>query len=697
VDEVAVHDEKVVWSHAPTTYYVDQATGDDSRTAAQAQNQSTPWQTIQKAADAMWGGDMVLVGPGTYREQVIPAYAGGLGAPITFQARDTQNQPIVDGSEIVSTSWTLVQITDFAGNQHSVYKATIDWLPAAVYQGSTRMFASQHPNQADPADPYDLTFFMDVPEAENSNNSHTELFDTGFLTQAADDYWKNASLLLYDGYQNAIGEQQIISFVAAEHKLVTKPFGATIGFNNTRNDKYAIRHHLGVLDQEGEYYVDTTVQPYEIYVWPYAGQDINLVSAGKFSNAFNLDGGNLTYITVDGFEIRFFNGSGISARNGSDHLTIKNCELHDNMGNGFYSRGVDEVKIQNCIIYDNHNNGTGSSDGSGFLIENCDITGNGNNGVWFGNGTNSVYFSTFACTIRACYIHHQGGRRAHPDNFQMHQTQHVVIENSVMQQDGHQNMWTAYSDGYLIRNNLFLGGTCGMNAVQHSKLLHNVYYKSGLRYDAHLTNHGAFGDYFKPQEAIIRNNLFIECGMNWSSETVIPNRAEVFKVDHNYYNIENNWTRTSWTDRGLGYGTGSIAHENHDSLAVVIKQPPDSLVKTYDFSLLETSPLRDAGIDVGVTTDRDGNARPYGSAPDIGPYEWTLIGIDDCVSSFTLSKLNIINPSRLPDLQQWLGNHPGFKVYEISGRELNAGQITSGGFYILRSDERSLKVIILDE
>jgi hypothetical protein len=183
--------------------------------------------------------------------------------------------------------------------------------------------------------------------------------------------------------------------------------------------------------------------------------------------------------------------------------------------------------------------------------------------------------------------------------------------------------------------------------------------------------------------------------MNWSSETVIPNRAEVFKVDHNYYNIENNWTRTSWTTRGLGYGTGSIAHEDHDSLAVVINQAPDSLAKTYDFSLPETSPLRDAGIDVGVATDRDGNARPYGSAPDIGPYEWTLIGINDQLPGFSLPGLRIVNPARVRELNQWLQDHPAFGLYDISGRKLESGKVTGGGFYLLRSGKQSLKVILL--
>jgi len=35
------------------------------------------------------------------------------------------------------------------------------------------------------------------------------------------------------------------------------------------------------------------------------------------------------------------------------------------------------------------------------------------------------------------------------------------------------------------------------------------------------------------------------------------------------------------------------------------------------------SPAKDAGTDVGVTTDIEGTARPQGPAPDIGAFEFT--------------------------------------------------------------------------
>ena len=58
------------------TYYVDASTGNDSRTALEAQSASTPWRSIAPAANAARAGDTVMVAPGVYREQVAPSASG---------------------------------------------------------------------------------------------------------------------------------------------------------------------------------------------------------------------------------------------------------------------------------------------------------------------------------------------------------------------------------------------------------------------------------------------------------------------------------------------------------------------------------------------------------------------------------------------------------------------------------------------
>jgi hypothetical protein len=69
-----------------TTYHVNAATGDDTRTAGQAQVPSTPWKTIKRGVDIAQPGDTVIVAPGTYAESVESKRDGTPVLPIVVKA-----------------------------------------------------------------------------------------------------------------------------------------------------------------------------------------------------------------------------------------------------------------------------------------------------------------------------------------------------------------------------------------------------------------------------------------------------------------------------------------------------------------------------------------------------------------------------------------------------------------------------------
>ena len=66
---------------AATIYYVDGAAGNDSNPGTQ----SSPWKTIQKAANTLVAGDKVIVTSGTYNERINETSGGSSGNEIIYQ------------------------------------------------------------------------------------------------------------------------------------------------------------------------------------------------------------------------------------------------------------------------------------------------------------------------------------------------------------------------------------------------------------------------------------------------------------------------------------------------------------------------------------------------------------------------------------------------------------------------------------
>ena len=93
------------------TYYFSTSTGDDSRTAAQAQNPATPWKTIAKLNSffaSLSPGDAVLFNRGkNFPGAIIISRSGSAGAPITIGAYGSGAKPVISGFQNI-TNWTSI-------------------------------------------------------------------------------------------------------------------------------------------------------------------------------------------------------------------------------------------------------------------------------------------------------------------------------------------------------------------------------------------------------------------------------------------------------------------------------------------------------------------------------------------------------------------------------------------------------------
>jgi serralysin len=91
---VSVYHCSAAWA---TTYYVS-VRGDDACTAQQAQSAKTPWKSIGKAVKQVVAGDVVVVAPGTYAENVkVENKHGDASKWIVFKAQAGTRPKIVGG------------------------------------------------------------------------------------------------------------------------------------------------------------------------------------------------------------------------------------------------------------------------------------------------------------------------------------------------------------------------------------------------------------------------------------------------------------------------------------------------------------------------------------------------------------------------------------------------------------------------
>lgn len=401
-----------------TTYYFSSSSGDDSRTSAQAQNQNTPWKSIQKLNSifsSLQPGDNILFKKGdSFQGTLIVSKSGSSGAPITFGSYGSGQKPIIT---------SLSTITNFyykSGNIYEAYVNVEEDLNIVLLNGT----------------PEAMGRFPNI-DAKNKGYLTINSYGWGYVNSADLQAPTN-----FNGGEVVIRKNNWI----IDRHSITYHSGTSIGYNTTGsyygpNTGYGffIQNHPGTLDQNGEWYYNPQNKLLQFYydrgnpnsanVQVALSNQVVVINSGvsniTFSNIAILGGNenvvNITgssNVTFDAIDLKFAGKNGINTVT-TKYFTLQNSLIEDTYNSSLHMQWQDvNAKIINNTFNRNFEfagmgingdmNGntiymSGTSDNG--LIENNKVTNSGYQGINF-NGNNTVVKNNLVDTY--CFIKDDG-------------------------------------------------------------------------------------------------------------------------------------------------------------------------------------------------------------------------------------------------------------------------------------------------
>ena len=382
-----------------TTYYFSTSSGIDSRSAAEAQNASTPWRSLDKLNNifsALNPGDIVLFRRDeVFDGSLVITRSGNLNLPITFGAYGNGAKPVISGLTTLS-NWNSTA----GGIWESIFSSGA--MVNTVLMNGVFKEIGRYPNINTPNKGY-LNF-----ESFSGNTSITD----NELPSSPD--WTGGEVVIRKT-RWVVDRNQITSHAGNTINYISEsPYGSEANFG------YFIQNHPKTLDIEGEWYYKKNESKLGMY-FPSGNPNSfkiqvssvqTLVSIINQSNiAFenlSFQGPNVAvfdmisaqHIRISGCDILF---SGVNAVNGKDcnDITIENCEINRtnnvalNMDN-CTNTTIKGNKINNSGITPGMGKGDSGSyegiviSGDNVLIDHNSIENTGYIAVTFRGSSNTV-------------------------------------------------------------------------------------------------------------------------------------------------------------------------------------------------------------------------------------------------------------------------------------------------------------------
>ncbi|MDR7131761.1 hypothetical protein J2X69_004126 [Algoriphagus sp. 4150] len=317
-----------VTSSWATDYYFSSSSGDDSRSAGQAQNSSTPWRSIDKLnsiSSELRPGDRVLFKSGdTFYGSILVSRGGSSGNPITYTSYGVGEKPIIT---------SMVRVSNWVSRGNGVYEAslsTIDSSPLHILSlNGDLMEVGRYPNAGSANDGY-LTISGVNNNLSIQGENMPGNYVGGEIVIRKNDW-------IIDRHEISSNSGSTINFLT----------NSTTGYSPQRGYGYFVQNHINTLDQYGEWAYSKNDK--KLYGY-FGGQDPNgldvqvatrehLINVSKyiqnlaFSN-LSLKGANVNILNVEN----------------SGNVQVVNCQLMFAGRNGIYAHTTPDILVRNNEI-----------------------------------------------------------------------------------------------------------------------------------------------------------------------------------------------------------------------------------------------------------------------------------------------------------------------------------------------------------
>ena len=562
------------------TYYIDATGGKDTNDGLA---QTTAWKTIAKVnASSFRPGDQILFKKGeTWREQLTVPSSGSAGNPITYGAFGNGALPVISSAGLVS-SWTV-----YSGN---IWQAALTTEPKLVY--------------------FDGTFGTNVASIVLCNGANKW-------------HWESNVLYIYSTsdpgsvYTNPGIEAAKRSYaIYASSKSYITLDGLDLRHGNTTSYGTVTFYQASGASQTGITVKNSTVigsACYGIAVWR---TDTVSIDNNTVSDCLGM------YGTI--------RASAIST--GNSGLSITNNTVHDSEF-GISSVDYDTVTISGNTVYNiqrygiNHNAQNRST--TVLTINNNEVhdtplaqTATAYSEVGYG-GTNP--YTATGVSVHDNYLH--DAKKAGSQ-----------IDGACIMSDLGSS--TALSPALVYRNRLVncQGGCIQVQGGTNDNVGTKVYYNimSGCGVDGvGATQRATVGVGGGATSVLIYNNSsyapYRGIRVVGSSTATAKNNIIDGAVDTNLLQETGSTLTSNYNDYSTdGAAMFSLNGTRHTFAYWKTNSSQDAnslnadplFLSTSNLRLQATSTLINAGTDVGLTSDYEGNHVPFGPAPDIGAYEY---------------------------------------------------------------------------